>query len=497
MRTIKKALLCLLSSLLLMIILPSFVPKTSARCYKRLRTDLFDTVCTFMAGADSPEHFEQNADLIFEELQLYNTLFNIYEEYEGINNLCTVNRMAGIAPVTVDARLIDFFIYMNSLPKEITDMVHPIYGALTLLWKEAAINAHPPEKEQLDEAWTHCQKELLLIDEEQHTLYLTDPDARLDVGAFAKGYAAKMCVMLLEELEIKNYMLSLGGNISVKGVDPSTGRAWNVGIQDPQKKEDSALLILQPGEDTVATSGTSWRYFTYNGKRYHHILDPDTLFPAERHTCHSVSVLTSDPALADALTTALFIYTPKEGQALLDTLSQAGTQAHALWIESDGTFLKSAYFDRYLPPAQEHNRIAFILLLLLCFAVAFFLVIRLIKDHKSRMLSLIALFAAIALLLLAVCSPSFKTTASYNVVVRYKGDVIHTMPLEQPGSYLFEKEEGQNLIIVDPKGGIYIEHANCPGNDCVKMGRITKNTVPAVISCVPHQLTVCIEEVRS
>ncbi len=128
--------------------------------------------------------------------------------------------------------------------------------------------------------------------------------AGLDFGAIAKGYAGRKIAELLSSYGVESAMLSLGGNVQVLGRKPD-GSLWNIGIADPA---DEAQLVGSVAAENAAvvTSGSYKRYFEQNGVRYHHILDPESGFPAESGLL-SVTIVAEDGALADALSTALFV----------------------------------------------------------------------------------------------------------------------------------------------------------------------------------------------
>lgn len=298
---------------------------------------LFDTVTTMVGYADSQETFTAQAQQIHDELLEYHQLYDIYNDYDGMNNLKTVNDNAGIAPVEVDARILDMLEFSRELYEETGGRVNVAMGGVLSLWhdaREAGIedpaNAYLPDQDALEEAARHADWSNVVIDEEAGTVYLADPDMSLDVGAIAKGYAVeRVC-----ETAPAGMLISVGGNVRATGPKPD-GSPWVVGIENPDGGDFLHTLYVE--DSSVVTSGDYQRYYLVDGQRYHHIIDPDTLYPATRW--RSVSILCADSGIADGLSTALFTLSQEDGQKLLDAFD-----AEALWMTQDGELLYSPGF---------------------------------------------------------------------------------------------------------------------------------------------------------
>lgn len=127
---------------------------------------------------------------------------------------------------------------------------------------------------------------------------------QLDLGAVAKGYISQKAAAAMKKAGVESAVINLGGNIQTLGENPDGSGNWEIGIQYLDTSD--YFCTLQVGESTLATSGAYQRKFEYNGTLYHHIIDPKTGRPAEGKTV-SVTVLSNDGALADALSTAFFI----------------------------------------------------------------------------------------------------------------------------------------------------------------------------------------------
>lgn len=297
----------------------------------------FDTVSYIYSYAgDTAEEFETRSAEASNILQEYHQLFDIYHEYSGINNLCTVNRLAGQDPVKVDPKLIDFFIYAKELYALTNGEMNVVMGSVLKLWHncrsaaaENPANATIPTADELNEAAKHIDFDILEIDEKNSTLRLSDPLASLDVGALGKGYATEMAAKHLESKGISGYVLNIGGNLRIIG-RKHDGSEWSTGVKDPANTDQFAV-ILTLSDTSCVTSGDYERFFVVGGKRYHHIIDKDTLYPAEYFS--SVTVITKDSGLADALSTALFGMSYESGLALIEKMDGV----EALWIDHDGT----------------------------------------------------------------------------------------------------------------------------------------------------------------
>ena len=301
---------------------------------------LFDTVTTILGRAESQEAFSATAQEIHDELLEYHQLFDIYNDYEGLNNLKTINDNAGLAPVEVDSRILDLLEDCKAYYTLTNGRVNVAMGSVLELWhtaREDGINdpqnAYLPDQAALEEAAKHCDLDQVILDREASTVYLADPELRLDVGAVAKGWSAQR----VAKAAPRGLLISVGGNVCATGPKDDQGTAWVVGVQNPDGG-DTYLHTLAITEGAVVTSGDYQRAYTLDGKLYHHIIDPDTLYPGTYW--RAVTIVCADSGLADALSTALFLLTREEGQKLLEQ-----TGAETLWVDAQGNLYYSPGFE--------------------------------------------------------------------------------------------------------------------------------------------------------
>lgn len=306
---------------------PSAHPKVTV--YEASFLTLFDTVTTLKGAAQSQEAFTLIANSARDQLEYYHQLFDIYNNYPGLNNLKTVNDQAGIAPVTVDPAILDLLTDCLQYYELTGGRVNVAMGSVLALWHQARsegrndpANAKLPAMEKLEAAAAHTDISCLMIDRDNSTVYLSDPLARLDVGAVAKGWSAQRVAQQLPE----GILLSVGGNVCATG-QKQENTPWVIGIEDPDS--DAYVHTLYVSGGCVVTSGDYQRAYAVDGKLYHHIIDPDTLMPSTHW--RSVTVICQDSGLADALSTALFLLPLEAGQALAQ---QSGAQA--LWLDAKG-----------------------------------------------------------------------------------------------------------------------------------------------------------------
>ena len=314
--------------------------------------EYFDTVTTITGYTETEEEFKNICEEIKTQLNEYHKLYNIYLRYEGINNICVINDVTDGKHnvVKVDKKIIDLLLYSKEM-YELTDgKINVAMGSVLSIWHkyrnwglDDPANAELPPIEKLEEAKKHTDFSKVEIDEENNTVFLSDPEMTLDVGAIAKGYAVERIAEYLINQGITDFLLNVGGNVCTIGMGKDN-EPWKIGIENPdtsKQEEIPHIEYLKISDMSLVTSGCYQRFYEVDGKNYHHIIDPVTLHPGERYL--SVSVLTKDSGLGDALSTSLFLMDVEEGKRIVASLENV----EVMWVMPDGEQIYTDGFKNY------------------------------------------------------------------------------------------------------------------------------------------------------
>ena len=315
---------------------------------------------------------------------------------EIIANISTINKLVdGEHPVVkVDRKIIDMLLTAKEMYTLTGGKMNVAMGSVLSIWHDYRTagldnpkDAELPPMDLLQEAAKHTDINDIIIDKANSTVYLADPKMSLDVGAFAKGYAVEMVARMLEEAGKTGYVLNVGGNIRTVGAR-ANGSKWKTGIENPADTESYIEFIELAGE-AIVTSGSYQRFYTVvvsakcskcewvydresgipeqnvvsgtlpshlTGKNkcpvcgerirktikdFHHIIDSETLMPAEGLL--SVSIICTDSGMGDGLSTALFCMSIEDGMTLINSLEGV----EALWVDENEVKHYSAGFKDY------------------------------------------------------------------------------------------------------------------------------------------------------
>ena len=227
---------------------------------------------------------------------------NFYDENSEIS---LINRNSGIKFVKVSE---DTFNVIKSA-KFCSELTNGVFDAtIAPLVKKWSVNSSSPKVLSIEEVNTVKSlvdyKDILLC-EDNKSVMLARKDQEIDLGGIAKGYIAYKIIELYKENGIKSGIINLGGNVKALG-KKADDLMWNIGIIKPEKHSNENIAVVSVEDMSVVTSGAYERAFSYNGKMYHHIINPITGYPAETDL-KSITVICKDSIHADALSTPLFI----------------------------------------------------------------------------------------------------------------------------------------------------------------------------------------------
>ena len=308
----------------------------------------FDTITILLGYAQSERAFNRYAEIAFARMEALHKMFDIFNAHDGISNLHAVNANAGIAPVEVGQEIIGLLLAAREAYDITGGKTNAAMGSVLRIWHESRMrgladpeSAALPPIASLREAAGRTDMSDVVIDAERRTVFLRERGMSLDVGSLAKGYAARLALAAAEEAGLQTALLSAGGHIVALGAPPGRGH-WNIAVQNPERGAEGAqrpLDILALTDAAVSVSGSHQRFYVVDGKALGHIIDPETLMPANLH--RQVAVVHPQSWMADALSTALFILPPREGMALA-----AAAGAEALWIDMNGGWLATPGYAR-------------------------------------------------------------------------------------------------------------------------------------------------------
>lgn len=268
----------------------------------------FDTITKITAYCKSDEEFSKLKKKCEAALMEYSKIFDIYVEYAGVDGLFQINANAGAA-TKADARVIELLQFGKECYLETEGRVNIAMGSVLKIWHDWRENGGDlPSSESLRGAADHADINKIIIDEQAQTVMLADSQMRLDVGAIAKGFAVEKIAQQLKAEGAEGFLISAGGNVRAVGA-PIGKKSWSVGIENPQKQGE-LIATEEITNGAVVTSGGYARFLEIGGKKYHHIIDPETMQPAVH--MKSATIIYSDSGIADSSSTAVFLMEPSE-----------------------------------------------------------------------------------------------------------------------------------------------------------------------------------------
>ena len=291
---------------------PASAPRVMAQTYGVMGTEV--TFSIFTADGAAAERAFAAA---YQEIRRVERLMTDWPHPgEAPSDIIRINEAAGQKAVPVSAETMAVIATAQEMSRRSKGAFDITFAAMRGLWKfdEDLENKVPPADE-LERRRKLINWRDVVVDAKAGTVKLRRSGMRMGLGGIAKGYAVDRCAVVLREQGFRDFMVQAGGDLYVSGRKGTA--SWMVGVRDP-RGGPRAVIAKMPIEDhAFSTAGDYERSFIVDGKRYHHIIDPKTGFPAT--AARGVTILAPTALLADALDDAVFILGPKAGLALVDS----------------------------------------------------------------------------------------------------------------------------------------------------------------------------------
>lgn len=257
---------------------------------------------------------------------------NLISEWKESSETSAIIRNAGITPVKVSPELFGLISRCIKI-SELTEGAFDItFSGLGSLYSFDKMEHDLPTDNTIKEHLRKVGYKKIILDKENETVYLAESGMKMGFGAIGKGYAANCAKRLLLELGFKNGVVNAAGDLNAWG--KNIDKPWSIGIASPEDGEE-VIAWLEANDNSIVTSGNYEKYFINNGKRYSHIIDPRTGYPATG--LKSVTIITSDAEVGDALATSVFVLGEEKGLELVEQLKGI----ECLLIDDNNNVLRS------------------------------------------------------------------------------------------------------------------------------------------------------------
>jgi len=280
---------------------------------------------------------EEAIEAAFDEIRRLETEMS---GWRSDSELSLINRCAGEESITVS----DSLFHIISSAQEISFISEGAFditvAVLKDVWDFHQDDPKIPDSIDITEKLPLIKYRNIIIDNTKKSVFLKRPGMRIGLGGIAKGYAVDRAMQVIRDRGVRNAIVQLGGDIRLQG--KRDGQLWDVGIQHPRER-DGFIGKISLSNISISTSGDYEKYFVVNGKRYHHIIDPVTGYPAR--LCQSVTIVAPDTMTSDALSTTVFVLGPEKGMRLIERLKGI----EGLIIDMNGKLIYSTGFsERFL-----------------------------------------------------------------------------------------------------------------------------------------------------
>jgi thiamine biosynthesis lipoprotein len=257
-------------------------------------------------------------DKAFAEIGRLEGLMTTWREDSDVSR---VNAAAGVAPVEVSRETFECIRRSLEFSRLSGGAFDITFYALKGLWKfDEDREAKLPDPKEVRRRIALIDWRKVKLDEKKRTVFLQKKGMRINLGGIAKGYAVDRAAAVIRAAGFHDSIVQAGGDLMLSG--SKSGRPWQAGIRDPRAERDTYFAIAPVQDHAFSTAGDYERFFFVDGKRYHHIIDPKTGYPAT--AARSVTIWAKDALTADGLDDAVLILGPTKGLALIESIPDAG-----------------------------------------------------------------------------------------------------------------------------------------------------------------------------
>lgn len=297
---------------------------------------LMGTVVDITITGGDEARLNSAVEAAFAEIKRLEGLMSHYKEYSDVGR---INAAAGKEAVRVSTETFEVMEAALEVSRLSGGAFDVTMGALGKVWhftKDDGDALMPPSKEKVKTILKLIDYRWIILDKRNSTVKLAKEGMKINLGGVAKGYITGRAIAVLKKNGIKKGIVHAGGDMVVFNERDDSPHI--IGIQDPRNK-DKIIGTIKISNAAIASSGDYERFFIKDGKRYHHIMDPSTGFPADKSI--AVTIVAKNPTFADALSTAVFIMGPIDGMKLIEELPDV----EGLIIGVDGKITISSGLD--------------------------------------------------------------------------------------------------------------------------------------------------------
>ena len=261
---------------------------------------------------------DENISAAIEEIKRIENLLTTFSETSETN---LINRNAGIAPVKVSSEIFNLLIRCSHISRLTQGAFDITYGSANKsFWNFDKEMKSLPDAETAKEQVKLINYRNVLLDEKEQTVFLKEPGMLIGFGGIGKGYAAQSAKIVLQQLGVSSGIVNAAGDLTAWGYQPD-GKPWTIGIADPDAVRN-AFSYFNITNTSIATSGNYEKFVMIDGVKYSHTIDPKTGMPV--HGIKSVTIIATNPELADAMATPVMIMGVEAGLHLINQIKETG-----------------------------------------------------------------------------------------------------------------------------------------------------------------------------